>query len=51
MKESDHNSYVFFRDVVGEPTPEKKKLVDFGVILSGQPDKIPRKQECREIPW
>lgn len=23
----NHNSYVFFRDLVGEPTPEKKKLV------------------------
>ena len=51
MKESDHNSYVFFRDLVGEPTPEKKKLVDFVVILSNQPDKIPRKQEYKEIPW
>ena len=26
MKVRNHNSYVFFRDVVGEPTPEKKKL-------------------------
>ena len=24
MKESDHNSYVFFRDLVGESTPETR---------------------------